>query len=255
VSQELNRLRTLAEVISGDLAGPPQDDAGPGWWRAQSLAKGAAGIALLHIERARSDLAGWDAARAWLAAAVSAPVSAAGDSGLFAGAPAVAFALHAAGSGRYPTALGKLDTQVSALAYRRVGQGLARIGRNELPPLAEFDLIYGLTGIGAHLLHRAPGSGALESVLRYLVRLAEPLRADGQALPGWWTGHDPSFTSSPAFAGGHANLGMAHGITGPLTRLALATRDGITVDGQDAATSRICSWLDDWRQPDNGRPW
>ena len=255
MSQGRDRLLTLAEVIADDLARPPQDDAEPGWWRAQSLAKGAAGIALLHIERARGGLAGWDAARAWLAAAVSVPVSAAGDSGLFAGAPAVAFALHAGGNGRYPTALGKLDTCVSALAYRRVWQALARIGRKDLPPLAEFDLIYGLTGIGTYLLRRTPGSGALESVLRYLVRLTEPLRADGQTLPGWWTGHDPSFTSSPAFAGGHANLGMAHGITGPLTLLALAARNGITVDGQDEAISRICSWLDDWRQDNDGRPW
>jgi lantibiotic biosynthesis protein len=213
VSQDRDHLLALAGVIADDLARPPQAFVGSGRWRAQSLAKGAAGIAVMHIERARSGLADWDAARAWLVAAVSVPVSAADDAGLFTGAPAVAFALHTAGDGRYSGALGKLDDRVSTLAHGRAGKALARMDRKDLPSLAEFDLIYGLTGIGAYLLRRAPGSGALESVLRYLVRLAEPLRAEGQTLPGWWTAHDPSFTSSPAFAGGHANLGMAHGIS------------------------------------------
>jgi hypothetical protein len=256
MSQDRDRLLTVAEMIARDLARPPQQAAGSGRWQAQSLAKGAAGIALLHIERARSGLADWAAARAWLTAAASTPVSAADDAGLFAGAPAVAFALHTAGDGRYRAALAKLDDRVAALAHRRAGQGLARIARKDLPSLAEFDLIYGLTGIGAYLLHRAPGSDALGSVLRYLVRLTEPLRADGQTLTGWWTSQDPSFASSPAFAGGHANLGMAHGITGPLTLLALSARNGSMVDGQHEAISRICTWLDQWRQHDDGgRSW
>jgi hypothetical protein len=254
VSQYRDGLLATAAAITSPLARPPKTT-GDLAWRAQSLAKGAPGIALLHIERARNGLAGWDAAHAWLTEAARAPVSAAGDAGLFAGVPAVAFALHAAGPGRYQRALAKLDDCTTALAHRRAGQALARIDRQDLPSLAEFDLIYGLTGIGAHLLHRMPASSALEHVLGYLVRLTEPLRAGGEALPGWWTGHDPSFTCSLAFVGGHANLGMAHGITGPLTLLALATRAGVTVDGQDEAISRICGWLDDWRQDDDAGPW
>lgn len=254
MTRSSDHLLTITRVIAGDLARPPLGPAaGPG--QAQSLARGAAGIALLHIERAHSGLAHWDTARAWLAAAASGPVSAADDAGLFNGAPAVAFALHTAGEGRYPGALARLDDAVRDLAHRRVGQALTRITRGDLPSLAEFDLIYGLTGIGAYLLHRAPGSDALEAVLRYLVRLAEPLQADGATLPGWWTSHDPSFTSSPAFPGGHANNGMAHGIAGPLALLARAAMNGSTVDGHGEAIARICAWLDDWRQDDGDGSW
>jgi lantibiotic biosynthesis protein len=96
VRQHRDRLLAAAAAITGPLTRPPQTTGDPGW-QSQSLAKGAAGIALLHIERARNGLAGWDAAHAWLAEAGAAPVSVAGDAGLFAGAPAVAFALHAAG--------------------------------------------------------------------------------------------------------------------------------------------------------------
>jgi hypothetical protein len=50
---------------------------------------------------------------------------------------------------------------------------------------AEYDLFYGLTGIGQLLLQCAPGSDALGRILEYLVRLTKPLRADGAAQPGW----------------------------------------------------------------------
>lgn len=87
------------------------------------------------------------------------------------------------------------------------------------------------------------------------VQLTRPLRTDGEVLPGWWASHDPSFTFSPAFPGGHANLGMAHGIAGPLALLALALRRGATVDGHAEAIDRICAWLDDWRQDSDHGPW
>ncbi|HUY48796.1 MAG TPA: lanthionine synthetase C family protein [Streptosporangiaceae bacterium] len=245
----------VATAIACNLGAPPAITDDRDRCLAQSLAKGAVGIALLHIERARTGLAGWETAHAWLKTAADGDISAADDAGLFSGAPAVAFALHAAGEGRYTRALAKLDAHVTGLAHRRASQAQARIDSSNLPRLAEFDLIYGLTGIGAYLLRRDPGGDALEHVLRYLVRLAEPLHNDGQILPGWWTSHDPSFKYSPAFAGGHANFGIAHGIAGPLALLSLATRNGVTVDGQDQAIGRICSWLDAWRQDHGTGSW
>jgi lantibiotic biosynthesis protein len=227
-------------------------------WRAQSLAKGAAGIALVHIERAHAGLDGWGTAHAWLTAAAGSGISAADDARLYYGAPALAFALHAATTGRsrrYGRATAVLDRHVAALAHRRADQAAARIDRGESPGLAEFDLIYGLSGIGAHLLRHAPGSEALERILSYLVRLTEPLRIDGETLPGWWTGHDPRFTTSPEFPGGHGNLGMAHGISGPLALLALAMRWDISVEGERDAIDRICAWLDAWRQEHEAGLW
>lgn len=124
-----------------------------------------------------------------------------------------------------------LDPHVTALAHRRVDGGHARITRGELPAFAEYDLLHGLTGIGAHLLQHAPGSDALGRILAYLVALTRPLRIDGEDLPGWWVSHDPQVTTSSEFPGGHANLGIAHGISGPLALLAQALRRDVTVDG------------------------
>lgn len=46
----------------------------------------------------------------------------------------------------------------------------------------------------------------------------------------------------------HGNLGIAHGIAGPLALPALAHRRGVIVDGHIQAIARICVWFDAWVQ-------
>ncbi|HEY9473992.1 MAG TPA: lanthionine synthetase C family protein [Mycobacteriales bacterium] len=243
----------IAHMLASPAPAPPRRR-----WHAQSLADGAAGTALLHIERAHAQVGDWGVAHAWLANAAQSDIVATTGSGLYFGAPAVAFALHAActdGSDRYTRALSTLDRSVIALTHRRIDQAHARIASGHLPKFTEFDVISGLAGIGAYLLHHRPGDDALERVLSYLVRLSEPLRSGGETLPGWWTDHGPDARTSPDYPGGHGNFGMAHGIAGPLTLLASARRRGITADGDLEAVERICAWLDTWRQDRETGPW
>jgi hypothetical protein len=250
-------LTALADAVADRLHTPPPMPPGQ-LWQAQSLADGAAGIALLHIERARTGHGSWATAHTWLRAATRTGIAATDDACLYLGAPALAFVLHradAAQPGRYTTARHTVDEAVTALVHRRVDKAHARITRGDLPRAAEYDIIRGLTGIGAHLLHHAPGSEALIRILDYLVRLTLPLRHDTEIVPGWWTGHDPTGKTSTAFPGGHGNLGMAHGITGPLALLALALRRGIAVDGHHDAIHRICTWLDRHRRHHHGTTW
>jgi hypothetical protein len=219
---------------------------------AQSLAKGAAGNALLAIERALSGEGSWRDAHAQITAAVSQPVIASVQAGLFHGAPAISFMLSCAqadGSRRYHAASKRIDSQVIKLTDRRLLAAEARLGSALATAFAEYDLFYGLTGIGALLLRQAPGSATLGRILTYLVRLSLP-RADG--LPGWWVTHDPD-PSLPT-PGGHANTGMAHGL-GFLSLLAMAARAGVTVEGHHDAMDTICDWLDRWQQEDSAGPW
>jgi len=248
--------KAAADAIANLLTTPP-DSAQP--HQAQSLADGAAGATLLHIERAIAT-GQWDTTHRWLRAVVNGGVLATIDSSLYQGAPAVAFILHAARraygtADRYGQAIQAVDRAVMALAHRRVDQALARIARHELPAMAEYDIISGLTGIGAHLLRNARDDDALPRILAYLVRLTRPLRHDDQVLPGWWTALGPHARISAAFPGGHANHGLAHGICGPLALLALAARRGIVVDGHSEAIERVCAWLDRWRQHDDNGTW
>lgn len=237
--------------LATQLANPavdPDDHSG----REQSLSEGAAGIALLHVERALAGAGPWATAHAWVAAATSRGVSTAADTNLYLGAPAIFFLLRAAqadGHHRYHRAVASLEDHVRTVAWHRVESAMARADCGEAASFGEYDLFTGLTGIGRLLLQHSPGADILEHVLRYLVRLTEP-RPDN--LPGWWVGHDPDTTI--ATPGGHANLGLAHGISGVLAFLGTALRHGVTVDGHAEAIARICAHLDTWRHDDSG-PW
>jgi hypothetical protein len=222
-----------------------------------ALADGTAGIAMAHVERARTGRESWHRAHEWICAAAAAPVSDHDTTGLFFGAPALTFLLDAAAgpTGRYGGGLAELDAAVTRLAHRRAAQALARIQAGRLASFAEYDVFCGLTGLGALLLRRAPTHSATERVLTALVALARPLTVDGDTLPGWWVDHDPHRRQSPEFRGGHLNFGAAHGITGPLALLSLAARHGTLVNGQLDAIRGICDWLDAWQQNGPAGPW
>ncbi|MEU8911770.1 lanthionine synthetase C family protein [Streptomyces nigrescens] len=247
----------LADAFARHLAvpaAPPEDQP----WAAQALAAGATGTALLHIERARTGHGTWQQAHPWIKTAVATAISAADTSGLYLGAPAVAFMLNCAVTPdvpRYQEALTAVDRHVTELAHRRADAAQARMRSGRPASFHEYDIFYGLTGIGAYLLRRSPSGSAMGRVLAYLVRLALPIRhGDHGALPGWWVGHQPDLTPSTVSAG-HANFGTAHGIAGPLLLLARALRQGVTVDGHEDAIDTILHWLDTWRQDGPAGPW
>ncbi len=251
-----------ADAIANQLANPPtiptaNTATGRGRRRPQSLAGGAAGIALLHIERARAGRGEWTTAHAWLSAAVRDELSAGPNASLFFGAPTLAFVTHAAVDrpGKLTRALADLDTSTAAVTRRRLDDAHTRIDRGDRPALAEFDLIRGLTGLGAYHLQRHPHHDITRAVLSYLVRLTEPLPGRTEGLPGWWTDLAPTGQPSPDYPEGHGNLGMSHGIAAPLALLSLALRRGVVVDGHTDAIGRICTWLHTWQQEHRYGPW
>ncbi|MEV7869217.1 lanthionine synthetase LanC family protein [Streptomyces sp. NPDC088124] len=212
IPQALALADTLAEELSDPRtawnAAPPGGRTWP-----QSLAGGAAGIALLHIERAHCGRGDWDTVHTWLTAAAAGDLTAAANASLYMGAPALAFAMNAAAgdSGRYQRALKKLDDATITVTRRRLTQAHTRIDSGEAPAMKEFDVIRGLAGLGAYHLKRHPDHPITADVLAYLVRLTEP-RPQEHGLPPWWTGVAPNGEVSPDYPGGHGNFGMAHGI-------------------------------------------
>ncbi|MEU6720756.1 lanthionine synthetase C family protein [Nonomuraea sp. NPDC046802] len=222
----------------------------------QSLTKATAANALLHIERALIGTGDWNSAHAHIRQATAGPIDSAPHAGLYYGAPAIAFILHAAGTGghpRYQAAARALDKHLARLAQRRLATAAERIRRRAPATFAEYDLFRGLTGIGALLLQRAPGSDLLAGILSYVTRLTKPRRVDGTELPGWWVAHDPDpLMPTP---GGHVNLGLAHGAAGLLALLSLATLRGCTVPGQADAIDTLGRWFDRWRQDSLDGAW
>ena len=254
---------TMASCISDSLTEPPPPDFAEGdygprstRWHAQSLSKGAAGVAILHGVRAQAGHGGSGPVHTWLRRATADSLNNSAGAGLWFGAPAITHALTTAAPHARPAALDHLNRAVADLVERRLAAAQVRLAARLRPSLSEFDLVRGLTGLGAHMLTRDPDGVLLRRVLGYLVQLTEPVDTDdamGRHAPGWWSA-DPADPDKPV-AGGHANVGMAHGITGPLALLALAMRHDVIVPGHVEAIGRICTWLDDWRQPGPAGPW
>jgi lantibiotic biosynthesis protein len=223
---------------------------------AQSLADGVPGIALVHIERARAGQAGWEPVHQLARQMTPAPVQASPlTANLFYGAPAVAYALHAAGHPAYRRALAALDASISTLVTSRLTAAHRRIDAGLLAQAREYDLISGLAGLGAYLLHRHHDRVLLRGVLGYLTRLTLPVRSAGEIMPGWWAAGSPDRRQSPRWDDGHSGFGIAHGIAGPLAVMSIAMRRGVIVSGQAGAIRAICAWLGQWRITDGSCSW
>ncbi|MEV0445988.1 lanthionine synthetase LanC family protein [Streptomyces spectabilis] len=181
----------LASALSDPRTAWPAAPGGRAW--PQSLAGGAAGVALLHVVRASTGHGGWNTAHAWLSQAVSQDLTAAPNASLYLGAPALAFVLHAAAGSerRYRTALEKLNDATITVTRRRLAAAHARIDRGERPAMKEFDVIRGLTGLCAYHLAHQPHHEITADVLAYLVRLTAPLPTT-EPLPPWWSDVSPN---------------------------------------------------------------
>ncbi|MGW0538577.1 lanthionine synthetase C family protein [Streptomyces sp. NPDC003032] len=245
------RARTAVQALAAALHDPAPLGPAPGTvppgaarhWRS-SLAEGYPGTTLLFAELAHQDPAHRTTAHAHLAAAAHGLRADPGDR-LFRGVPAVAFAAAAAAAepADYARLLHRLDEHVHARLRDLVQQERTRTGlRRPGVPMAAYDVISGLAGLGRYLLLRGHHD-QLADALTALIDLTRPVTVNGRRLPGWWVPHSPLFGQDAACPHGHLNLGLAHGIPGPLALLALAWDAGLRLPGHDDAVHHIATWL------------
>ncbi|MBL6280242.1 lanthionine synthetase C family protein [Micromonospora fiedleri] len=240
-----------ARLASPSIVGPSPD----GRTRPQSLAAGAAGIALLHIERAVAGHGDEATAHRWIHAAASEPVSIGRNADPFHGAPALAFMLHTARPlGGYHRAFAKLNDATITLTRQRLAAAHARIDRREPLTMCEFDLVHGLTGLGLYHLHAHPDHPVSHHLIGYLARLTEPL-SDHTTQPPWWLPSGLGGTPHPDFPHGHGNIGAAHGISAVIALLAYAILHGHDTPAALTALTALCDWTDHHRHDDPAGTW
>jgi lantibiotic biosynthesis protein len=144
-----------------------------------------------------------------------------------------------------------------ALHERVAEQVLARRWRRREPgvDVGDYDLVFGASGIlGCLVSFDTPGAAVEEAIgklLRYLVWLA------GVDTPGrerWFVAprHYRFEQRGRLPPHGYVDLGLAHGLAGPLAALSLAWQAGYRVDGQREAVERLSRWLLTQRLAD---PW
>ncbi|MFB9691034.1 lanthionine synthetase C family protein [Amycolatopsis plumensis] len=250
--RDLDRLRRSIDDSAALAPGKPEERA----YQELSLAMGYPGVVLLFAELGRTDKAHRETAHRLLAEAATKPHPATGGS-LYIGLPALAFAARTAvmRPGEYRSLLEPLDRYIMDLAEQRT-----RVWRERLDDPAHvagsmglYDVISGMSGLGRYLLLKAnEDDRVLRDVLGYLVAMTGNGEVAGHSVPRWWAAGGPrlDIPPGPEYRHGHANVGVAHGIAGPLALLALAWRSGVRVPGQREAMERAVAWLLHWRCPD-----
>ena len=223
------------------------------YWEPHGIAQGDAGLALMcsYLDTCFPGEA-WDAtAHGYLTwAARGAEQSGHLIPSLFAGLSGLAFAAWclSRNGARYQRLLRAVEagflpqTVPLASALSQYKRGVS---------VSQFDVISGLSGVGAYLLCRLESEEAtatLRAILRSLVALTT--KTDG--LPSWYTPANlmGDETMARLYPNGNLNCGLAHGIPGPLALMALALCCGIEVEGLQDAIEYVAAWLTHHRVDD-----
>jgi hypothetical protein len=224
--------------------------------RDASLACGDAGLAILYgyFDRCFPG-AGWDKIAHQAILRATQTIAAGQPIGLFGGLSGLAYATWylSHGETRYLRARAAIeDTLVpQAVAFAQT------LATKSGMAVEEFDVVSGISGVAAYLLGRTSDDRArqaLESILGAMVAI---LSRDEPA-PKW---HTPADLISARqmigkFPDGNLNCGLAHGLPGMLSVLALASSQGVETPGQREALHRWAYWLKARHMPDQwGGSW
>jgi lantibiotic modifying enzyme len=117
--------------------------------------------------------------------------------------------------------------------------------------IGEFDVISGLSGVGAYLLCRRDQPAVAESLPLVVEALVE-LLTETNGVPRW---HTPARLLwdedlKDTYPWGNLNCGLAHGVPGVLAFLSLARQAGIAVPGLPEAIGQTARWLGESRCDD-----
>ncbi|MBV2156708.1 lanthionine synthetase C family protein, partial [Kitasatospora sp. SUK 42] len=228
-------------------------------WQRATL-NGHAGIAILFAHLGHRSGTPDPSTHDYLREAVTALQATAQPRGsLYYGIPAVALAAATAAQepAHYSNLLSSLDQAIASAVERTAASSRQhRTTAHAGTTPSAYDAISGLSGVGRYTLARGERMrSSTKTVLESLVKLTEPVMVDNRPTPGWWIADPPPSSHLNRFTNGYFDLGIAHGIAGPLALLSLAALRGFTVSGQTSAIERIVDWLLLWTLTDEHGPY
>jgi len=227
-------------------------------WQPKSIANGFSGIALLHkqLHLVSGDPCWEESAKHHVCLALAdAEGRRASDPSLFSGLAGVGFAAYSIL--KESDGLVSLDTLDHDLCERMAKEinGLSD-GRSGVST-ATFDVISGLSGVGAYLLLRR-SSSKCRSTLDKLINAAIALLDEVDGVPRW---HTPGrlmvdTAMRQRYPQGTLNCGLAHGLPGILAFLSISMLANVSADAIRPALRRSSMWLAENRCDDQwGMNW
>jgi hypothetical protein len=266
VANRLTDPRHVATLTNDPRNRVVPDDGGELYspWVATALSEGHPAVSMLFSELAAHQSWYRKAAREHIMATLREPAPPLWPS-LYRGTATLAFAaqLAAHASAGYQGLLTALDRLIASQVREHTSAASAHLAINgTIGAWQGYDLMVGISGMGRYLLERhlsgveaTEAGAALRAVLSLLVAVAvaEDGVVDGVRVPAWWVNHGRRHETGPGTPG-HLNLGLAHGVPGPLSLLALAWQADVRIERQDEAITSIVALLDRWRAEDETGP-
>ncbi|MFP5281845.1 MAG: lanthionine synthetase C family protein, partial [Actinomycetes bacterium] len=159
--------------------------------------------------------------------------------GTVSGSSGVAFVARRRADPQLAPILPGLD---AAIAQDALGTAASIRGRTGIS-VSTFDQISGLSGVLLCALPHDEQPAA--PVAPFVVKALAALALESNGTPAWYTPPEHLYDDEQRhyYPYGTVNLGLAHGIPGPLAALALAAREGVAADEASAAAAVLGEWL------------
>jgi len=164
---------------------------------------------------------------------------------LFSGVAGIAFSIACASDNgkRY----GRLLEQFNKVLIQQFPKALKEI-RSKDVEMFGYDVIEGVTGVGIYLLaveRSDEMDKLLGDILEYLVSMTSIVEYDSRQVPNWHVKNEHLFSEAEKqiYPDGIFNLGLSHGIVGPLILLSAAGNAGIEVSDQREAVKAVADDL------------
>lgn len=157
---------------------------------------------------------------------------------LFSGLSGIGFAIDIASDEQnsYQGILKQIDELIVQYVLKFINSG-----KLEVTP-TNYDVIQGLSGIGRYLLNRSSyhhyAKNALKEILNYF-------KIIHYSKNNWIVSNNNQFLDidKQNYPSGNINLGLAHGILGPLSLVALSKMEGIEIEGHTQFLYDFTSFL------------
>jgi hypothetical protein len=220
-----------------------QTNESPGQARRYGLTAGLAGFALFADSFEGGAFTGFPSADLLLRDALAAQRDIPLDMSLSDGLPGLAWtAAHLGARNSSALARSPAEALIEQIENRLSASG----------PLEEYDLLYGLVGVGVAALACLPSPAATRCLEQIVARL-DALAEWSTAGATWWT--SPTRTGQPeTFPRGHYALGVAHGVPGVIALLAQTWAAGIAISTVARLLDGAVAWLLAQRPPTGGLP-
>ncbi len=225
-------------------------------WIEESLSSGYPGICLLmgQLDQLEPN-AGWDLIGHQYLKEIQCQLEETGlrDLSLYGGLSGILLAIRSLSRNgtRYQSMIDQIATWMEELASQRVKELITHWEQSDLQ-MGDYDTIMGLSGIGRIVLsfYDRPGMRDVwHHIVTWFQLFCVPKNLGTEKIPGWHISSQNQFLAyeKEKYPNGNFNLGISHGISGPIALMSIAIINGVHSKELRDQVHELTHWLVNWK--------